>query len=384
MTYTKIQFIAYEIDTFPVETAPIYDGKKNVSTASGTVELPCFKQDTVYKGLPNASSDVKARCSLMRDAVLAAKKSSKVNKSASCLKVFMAPEFYFRGDKGAYPIDAYMEAIAALRDTISGREWNHWLFLFGSLLVIIIDDNSSSKEVQNIVFIHEGGVNSDSGSRIVVKEFMSGIDFLKKYNLVKTVGGSDALSYNAVNQLYTSGVHHPTAGKKKGFIFKSWSENRGSGKEQQQYNYDGLGIFNMGGITFGVEVCLDHLLKRLRQSPPARNNSHVQVQLIPSAGMSIQDQSVVACTNGYVFNTDGHNRSDAKKVTSACSGKSTNARLSATLNVVDTIPLHGGAKKGVFKKCFQDGRVGAPNLKVYEAQNAPATLTRTGFSKPYK
>lgn len=41
------------------------------------------------------------------------------------------------------------------------------------------------------------------------------------------------------------------------------------------------GIFTERGITFGVEICLDHLQKRLVQTP---GSNKVQVQIITSAG----------------------------------------------------------------------------------------------------
>jgi len=79
-----------------------------------------------------------------------------------------------------------------------------------------------------------------------------------------------------------------------------------------EVNKSGLGggmVFTMDGITFGVEVCLDHAEARLKNyydptkggAPPA-SEPKVQIHLIPSAGMSICNPCVV--TDGLVFNVD--------------------------------------------------------------------------------
>jgi hypothetical protein len=91
-------------------------------------------------------------------------------------------------------------------------------------------------------------------------------------------------------------------GTRRGYAL---DENRGSGKEQQKKNYDGLGVFSLDQLSFGVEICLDHLMQRLRKSPPSKMQRRIQIQLIPSAGMDIKAQSVIACRNGHVFNCDG-------------------------------------------------------------------------------
>lgn len=65
-------------------------------------------------------------------------------------------------------------------------------------------------------------------------------------------------------------------------------------------------------LEVGVEVCLDHRLKRLRrtvgmtkENGAAENNPPIQVQLVPSGGMQILDYSVAAGAYGVIFNSDG-------------------------------------------------------------------------------
>ena len=64
-------------------------------------------------------------------------------------------------------------------------------------------------------------------------------------------------------------------------------------------------MFTMHDITFGLEVCLDHgegRLKKYYGTPDAKGKQKVQVQLIPSCGMSIKKPCTVA--NGLIFNVD--------------------------------------------------------------------------------
>jgi hypothetical protein len=62
----------------------------------------------------------------------------------------------------------------------------------------------------------------------------------------------------------------------------------------------------------GVEICLDHRLKRLRrtvemtkENGAAENNPPLNLQLIPSGGMQILEESVAAGASGAIFNCDG-------------------------------------------------------------------------------
>lgn len=66
----------------------------------------------------------------------------------------------------------------------------------------------------------------------------------------------------------------------------------------------GGSVFNMDGITFGLEICLDHAATPgNRNAGRLDNAANIQIQLIPSAGMQIGTLRTV--TNGIVFNVDG-------------------------------------------------------------------------------
>jgi hypothetical protein len=65
-------------------------------------------------------------------------------------------------------------------------------------------------------------------------------------------------------------------------------------------------------LTFGLEICADHSEGRLQGAlTQAAVKPTFDIQLIPSAGMVIQEAKVVTRTNGLVFNCDGWNASGA-------------------------------------------------------------------------
>src|SRR6185369_6324461 len=75
----------------------------------------------------------------------------------------------------------------------------------------------------------------------------------------------------------------------------------------------GGSVFTMDGITFGLEVCLDHMENRLAEfykvGVAAVGDPKVQIQLIPSWGMLIGKGELVcvedAVKPGLTFNVDG-------------------------------------------------------------------------------
>ncbi len=284
MPYTQVQFIAYEIDTSPANT--IYDPIKR-KVVQGT-----------YLGLPDPVEDIDARCELMTRAIQTAfdnlPQASPPEAPGTTLKVFLVPEFFFRGAQGAYAMEDVQVAIARLQQIAADDQWADWVFAFGTILGTSapaigsppVIDPTATKEIYNFTLIQKGGTASQgpTGARVVMKELRSGIDFIAEN---ANPGG-----------MLLGEVEHMDSGNGDA----SWP-----GREQQQVNYDGAGIFDLDGLTWGVEICLDHAgsVKRLQRSPQMPGASEVQIQLIPSGGMSIKDVSVVAKTGGFVFNCDG-------------------------------------------------------------------------------
>jgi predicted amidohydrolase len=348
MSYTRIQFIAY----------CIYVGGKQKAKSL----------QQYYPGLPNLDLDIERRCDLMGKAVTQARSSAGANswldKGAQTLKIFVAPEFFFRGPTGGYSLDQYQKVLSKLQAFANKPEYKDWLFVFGST-VAASNVDQAQKEVYNIVVVQKGNSGED-GCRIIMKEHKSVKDFLVK---PASDGGLDDRE-----------VAHLPAAKASGV-----------GRERQKHNYGGEGIFDIDDICYGVEICYDHLEQRLRKSAIARGEARVQVQIVPSAGASIATKSVITVENGLVFNCDGlysqgagfkpagivgHSQLCVTK--KACSGK-TDATLEdiSPLGYIEVKPSL--VADGIFFK-------GSGQLHFYPAQPIPKPSTRSKlkFWKDYK
>jgi hypothetical protein len=121
-----------------------------------------------------------------------------------------------------------------------------------------------------------------------------------------------------------------------GDTYKWTGKKRGDDKVKEhterisEVNKSGIGggsVFTMDDITFGLEVCLDHqsifaplnkVIGRLRDyydNHAVAGEPKVQVQLIPSCGMSIKKDAICCVNNGLIFNVDGNGKdgwSDAR------------------------------------------------------------------------
>ncbi len=73
-------------------------------------------EETGYNGLSDESKDVDARLDVLKKGIENAFECPFINKNENCLKIFMLPEFFFRGTKGAYPMDIAASLSEKLRE----------------------------------------------------------------------------------------------------------------------------------------------------------------------------------------------------------------------------------------------------------------------------
>jgi len=294
-TYEKIVCVSYSIKTGGFDLA-------------GKVK---------YQGQLDDEQDMLARVRNMKAAINKAESfvPSASRNDNKTLKLFMAPEFYFRGRYGAYPPEIVSQIMPLLRNGNDGTGrpiFKDWLFVFGTAISATIDARQycfTCKSGRHIVFdrnpanpsktipkcskgaahdVREGiyGAVIDNVALIqkgkedyvVAKEFISGIDF-------RDTGTG------AYVKMENSGVREkfkpiPTEGSHGSRFTSKFSDERMGG-----------GVFNMDGITFGMEICLDHAKKKLKAS------GNLQILLIPSAGMDIKYWRTI--NNGITFNVDG-------------------------------------------------------------------------------
>lgn len=296
-----------------------------------------------YQGDVADWNDMKTRCDDMiraiQNAYALADAQGGHNSDPKMLKIFMAPEFFFRGRNGAYdlalvtgtnqqkvdktsPVIPRREGLIDLmRAEISKPVYKDWLFVLGTAIAATrisstvckicsgetkwVKDPTrpgKTKAVCKANPAHAGTKEEAVGAQIdnvaivmkegttytVTKELVSHIDFVAQSSprvtdVVRL--NSEVLPVHSYAQVsgYNSADHVPS----------KFQDERMGGS-----------IFTVDGITFGLEVCLDHGAKPSSgSSGRLEHAANIQIQLIPSGGMSIGSMSTVS--GGIVFNVDG-------------------------------------------------------------------------------
>lgn len=110
--YLKAQFVAFDIKP-------------------GTREDPATKKQ-FYLGDPDEFEDMGRRVQVMRSAMQIA--LTKATADADTLKIFMAPEFYWRGKSGAYDVQDLGDIMEALRPEAEKVAYTDWIFVYGTAI----------------------------------------------------------------------------------------------------------------------------------------------------------------------------------------------------------------------------------------------------------
>ncbi len=228
------------------------------------------------------------------------------------LKIFMAPEFFFRGGHGAYGIGEVSRVFASMRQLTGEARFEDWLFVFGTVVCATEKESYDSATgaatkigmmLDNVAPIQKGGYSQSDGlhDHIVTKEFVSHIDYSRALRADPNLPGM------ALPHASWGDVRHRMIrlnGQVERALPPEGSRDVGTvvppckpGLSERA----GGGIFTVDGVTFGMEICLDHAKHRLCD---AVDRGALQIQLVPSAGMSISDQSIAVVPGGLVFNVD--------------------------------------------------------------------------------
>ena len=319
--YERVQFIGYAIPSTPLILADI-----------GDPNSPGFIEGR-YIGIEPAGDDINARIELTMNAIQAAAKSDAVDSSPTTLKIFVMPEFTFRGTRGAYDAEIYFDAFRArfMECVVDNKDYEGWLFVVGTFVNIMGDyvrgvdpkrdrrarvredlamalanawqycNKNDDPELATIVndtlrtytkYCHDHPIYEVADRSYVVAggrrddaDYPEGLSIEKKF-----ISNEDFVLNLHSNAFAEEQAAYPDIDEKNG--------------EDKQQAFDDLSIFTIRGIKFGVEVCLDHYKARIRRNRQPNTNL-VQIQIIPSCGMQIVDSSVVAGPEGYVFNCDG-------------------------------------------------------------------------------
>ena len=350
--YASVVFSAYVVPTVPLVDAQV-----------GDPDGPGYV-DGKYVGIQgDPEMDIRIRVKLLSAAVEQAwDMCQDTRDDPSVLHILMVPEFFFRGQGGAYTSDSYSKigryVASLLREVANAPKLVHWLFLFGTVL----ESNAASSTSE--LTDKKATVRGDLCKALAKawdacpvgesKDFVFDLltratDFAQSHPLFLVQNRCFAYKQNceewplglAVEKQYLShedfviSYYSPGVYSEANVAYPHINETQGEIKEQSD---DNRSIFQMDGITFAIEICLDHRHGRLRGAIDKQVDGprpSVDVQLVPSCGMQvsssetnqsflvlclvdlsftvgvafsflqIQQPPVVAREGGLVFNCDG-------------------------------------------------------------------------------
>ncbi len=194
------------------------------------------------------------------------------------LKVFMAPEFYFRAAPEGYSWNTLTNILECLKLVFVDWRFDDWLIVPGTIC--------SHQDP------HPRSVGANEGKRV----------FFNTASAIKG-GGNGSMTY--VHKEHMSGMDGAPSDMVDGVDDVKFNAILGSWKEQKERR------FNIDGLTFGLDVCLDHSIKALKrvvlnwpkqEEAPAPD---IDVHLITSCGMQVKHDGVAARAGGCVLLCDG-------------------------------------------------------------------------------
>jgi len=262
-----------------------------------------------YVGNKNPKLDVEQRLGIMADAVERAHAAA--DQDSETLKIFIAPEFFWRGKDGAYVFantsspeskkrhEQYFQGqdddeeedceevcliLRGLEELVANKKYKDWLFLFGTVIVseTLPTEDQFDYLFYNFAPVYRGYDPAETdyhGKRFLVpKRYVSNIDFLtpvRQFNDTITRELFDITNPNRfkdqqhdavveveekANHDKATIVHNPFDLQRKfydrdmWYIYKDELNDLG----YTMIEYDWLILDN---ITISIEVCLDHDVK---------------------------------------------------------------------------------------------------------------------------
>lgn len=329
------------------------------TTPSGLTSIEGMSDDGYYAGLNDVAKDVSGRLDMLEQAISRAAEDA--DPTATTLKVFVVPEFYFRGSKGAYFVaggvshNFYEHFLHAKLSKLAEAHTN-WLFVLGSLLTSGSQVEPSREPTKSLYSTGDNlldvyyklypkakadGANGQSRLRSMLRYLdgkdedalrdMTDEDLAYQDVLKHTLDDCDRLAgITVTNDCYIVGhdgarLHTLRVLKefksKEDFVLNSkGKDGKANGylqtitkykplpsvrDEIKQDSLDDYSIFCFGNVWIGVDICLDHSRQRLFKHLQKHPDNYVDLQIIPSCGMQVKANAVIARTGCHVFNCDG-------------------------------------------------------------------------------
>lgn len=307
--YKATQFISFTINTL--------GGVANKGECEGRQVDPDYEGKPIcYLGnSQNVTEDLFHRFAIVQQVINVIRRdmnsdNPEIDHDDSVLKIFMMPEFFMRGPHGAYSTDmifdknfpAMLKVSDALRDMVQHADFEHYLFVFGTVIFAAREDgrkfagaglpNSTTEMLYwNFAPIFAGGVQVDLF--LATKKYISTADFLDRNRLPNPSTDMEThVKYDAVTK-----------------ELDDLLESRGSTIIRNN-------ILEYDGIRFGIEICLDHRLgslwTNLQHAPNFKDDKNlVDVLLVTSAGMAIERGPNPIKKGGVAYLSDGEASSAA-------------------------------------------------------------------------
>ena len=174
--------------------------------------------------------------------------------------------------------DDLIQAIVSSYNKARDEDTKDFIF---SLLIQTMDfaQKHPLVTVKNLCFVYKRNWPEWPTGAVIEKKFVSHEDFVVSY-------------------------YNPDVYSEMSVAYPYVDESMG---ELKKHVDDQKSIFRVDGIMVALEICLDHRRARLRQvrKEDAESNVPIDMHLLVSCGMQIQQPSVVARVGGVVFNCDG-------------------------------------------------------------------------------
>lgn len=242
--YKQVQGIGFQIYTGGAP-ALIEDGNgtsRNPECHStiGQVVTDTEPELQCYLGVSgDAMEDARRRLEVMKQAVMQAHESA--SNDAEVLKVFVAPEFFWRGADGAYifaeeaPGDDSIcgpicYILGELESFVANERFEDWVFLFGTIIAseVLTKEDAFDYLFYNFAPVYKGfdphKIGSEGKRFLLPKRFVSSSDFLTPQRNLDLSAIVEVLGSNAMAQLLKQDttVNNPFDSKQKRYDDHIW------------------------------------------------------------------------------------------------------------------------------------------------------------------
>lgn len=320
MPYTHFRYIAYQVPTIGQKSLGVILGKKNYKAIYG-INPGVLDEPKLQGNVNNLSDDAKIRTRRLIGVMIKAEEKIKtIGDNRNTLKVFTAPEFYFRPDNPSlsYTYKEYQAIKDVLRETISkDPRFDNWLIVPGTIMWCLGQSTAKRpiKQGESAYF--------NTAIYIETSDFFAMLDGKSRNNLK---GGWASHNIEKVIASNVDGI--PTGRHGGGFSSKisadEMQKRKAAGEMFPKYQTQPKKekhLFMAGGIQFGLDICMEHSCKIniekakaesdirvVRNTIIKRYEKRVKLHLLVAGGMQISKVSVAAIENGYILRNDGYSK----------------------------------------------------------------------------